>query len=175
MTPRLLRALRARRARNGPRLVPIGVAISSMLALALAAATVAFLAGWHYLRFLPFRPEPLSADNLRHTVIRVIAARLQPDERRRRAITVQDWHGLDLDFTGAVFDGGDFAGVQFRDETVSFRGAVFTGGTVSFDDTIFTGGTVDFRRPAVWDVPPVLSSWDTLPAGVLLPEPDSTT
>src|SRR5215831_789065 len=37
---------------------------------------------------------------VRHTVIRVIAAHLKDG-------AAESWRGLDLDFTGAVFDGGD--------------------------------------------------------------------
>ena len=41
------------------------------------------------------------------------------------------WQGLDFDFTGVVFDGGNFYDARFSGGTVSFRGAVFSGGTVS--------------------------------------------
>ena len=76
---------------------------------------------------------------VRHTVIRVIAARLRKD-------AATSWQGLDLDFTGVVFDGGDFSSVQFSSGTVSFREARFSGGTVSFREARFSGGTVDFTR-----------------------------
>jgi hypothetical protein len=42
---------------------------------------------------------------VRHTVIRVITDHLRADERRAAAL--QDWRGLELDFTSAAFDGGE--------------------------------------------------------------------
>jgi uncharacterized protein YjbI with pentapeptide repeats len=106
-----------------------------------------------YLR-MPYEPEP-TADapaqmrqafragrEVRHTVIRVIAQHLQANERR--AAATQDWRGLNFDFTGVVFDGGDFAGAQFKGGKVSFAGAQFNGGIVSFAAAMFTGGYVDF-------------------------------
>jgi Pentapeptide repeats (9 copies) len=64
-----------------------------------------------------------------HTVIRAITAHLQ-----KKVAT--SWQGLDFDFTGVVFDGGDF------------NGARFSGGTVNFHGARFSGGTVDFRVPS---------------------------
>jgi uncharacterized protein YjbI with pentapeptide repeats len=112
-----------------------------------------------YLR-LPHDPDPgegakpadktaYRADReVRHTAIRVITAHLQAD-------AAAPWHGLNLDFTGAVFDGGDFSGTVFHGSTVSFvdarfcgevsfRGARFSSGEVSFIGAEFSGGTVDF-------------------------------
>jgi uncharacterized protein YjbI with pentapeptide repeats len=102
-----------------------------------------------YLR-LPYEPDPSDTDpapltayranrEVRHTVIRVITAHLQGG-------AAVSWQGLDLDFTGAVFDGGDFSGAGFSGGTVSFADARFTGGTVSFDRAEFSGGTVYFTR-----------------------------
>jgi hypothetical protein len=65
-----------------------------------------------------------AAREVRHTVIRVITAHLQ----EQAAVS---WQGLNFDFTGVVFDGGDFAGAQFSGGTVWFRSARFSGG-VSF-------------------------------------------
>jgi Pentapeptide repeats (9 copies)/Pentapeptide repeats (8 copies) len=105
-----------------------------------------------YLR-MPYQPAPgpdapatdqqafRSLREVRHTVIRVITAHLQPGGPA--ALITQDWRGLSLDFTGTVFDGGDFGGAQFTG-TVSFRGARFDGGEVSFGGAQFTG-TVSFR------------------------------
>ena len=45
------------------------------------------------------------------------------------------WQGLDFDFTGVVFDGGDFHGAVFSGGTVSFVGAVFSGGKVHFNSS----------------------------------------
>ncbi|WP_078891970.1 pentapeptide repeat-containing protein [Streptomyces sp. NRRL S-350] len=73
---------------------------------------------------------------IRHTVIRVIRDHQQP-----RSAT--SWDGHDYDFTGTVFDGGDFSRTRFTGN-VSFNGAEFAGGTVSFDNAEFTGGTVTF-------------------------------
>jgi hypothetical protein len=81
---------------------------------------------------------------VRHTVIRVIAAHLRDDAET-------SWQGHDLDFTEVVFDGGDFTGAVFTADPdhalhgrVSFRGAQFTGGFVGFGGAEFTGGAVHF-------------------------------
>src|ERR1700678_97319 len=76
---------------------------------------------------------------VRHTVIRVIAARLNNEA----AIS---WQGLDFDFTGVVFDGGNFSGAVFSGGTVTFTAAVFSGGQVSFSSTVFSGALVKFDR-----------------------------
>ena len=87
-----------------------------------------------YLR-MPYEPDPgkdadtaqqlefRSNQEVRHTVIGVIAAHLQKDLAESKS-----WKGLDFDFTGVVFDGGDFHGAQFSGDTVNFRGAEFSGG-----------------------------------------------
>jgi uncharacterized protein YjbI with pentapeptide repeats len=106
-----------------------------------------------YLR-MPYQPDPgpdappdgqqafRSLREVRHTVIRVITAHLQPDDSRTP--TAQDWRGLSLDFTGTVFDGGSFNGARFAGGTVSFDHARFAGGEVSFARARFAGGTVSF-------------------------------
>jgi hypothetical protein len=76
---------------------------------------------------------------VRHTVIRLIANHL----RAGAAVT---WQGYDFDFTGVVFDGGNFGGAEFTGGQVSFTGARFTDGKVSFNRARFTGGTVSFHR-----------------------------
>jgi uncharacterized protein YjbI with pentapeptide repeats len=76
---------------------------------------------------------------VRHTVIRVITAYLKKD-------AAASWPGLNFDFTGVVFDGGDFGGAHFSRGTVDFGGAQFSGSTVSFAGAQFSGSTVDFRR-----------------------------
>ena len=94
------------------------------------------------------------------------------------------WQGLNLDFTGVVFDGGDFRGAQFSGGTVSFGGAEFSDGLVGFDgaqfsgSTVrftgaqFTGGLVSFTRVNSWSYPPAFD-WDGKPPqGVTLP-PDA--
>ena len=102
-----------------------------------------------YLR-MPYEPDPgdevpeserlafRAIREVRHTVIRVIAAHLKDD-------AVPSWLGLNFDFTGVVFDGGDFSGARFSGGTVSFRRARFSGGTVSFSRARFSGGTVSFE------------------------------
>ncbi|WP_173054640.1 pentapeptide repeat-containing protein [Phytohabitans houttuyneae] len=86
---------------------------------------------------------------VRHTVIRVIAAHLRS--------TTSTWQGHDFDFTGVAFDGGDFTGAifsggrvrigysTFSAGRVDFRGAIFSGAVVHFGFAKFTGGLVDFR------------------------------
>ena len=74
---------------------------------------------------------------IRHTLIRVIAAHLKDG-------AAVSWRGLNFDFTGVVFDGGDFGGAVFSGGQVSFRGAVFSGGQVSFGGAVFSGGQVSF-------------------------------
>jgi hypothetical protein len=49
-------------------------------------------------------------------LIRVIAARLMDD-------AAVSWRGLDLDFTGVLFDGGDFSGAGFSGGKVNFSEA----------------------------------------------------
>jgi uncharacterized protein YjbI with pentapeptide repeats len=79
----------------------------------------------------------------RSAQVRVIGAHLQ-------AGVAVSWQGLDLDFTGVIFDGGDFSG------------AVFSGGTVSFQD------------PQDWTHPPNFGFADAVPAGVTLPARPTT-
>jgi uncharacterized protein YjbI with pentapeptide repeats len=74
---------------------------------------------------------------VRHTVIRVIAAHLKDD-------AAVSWQGLNFDFTGVVFDGGSFTRARFSGGEVSFVGAEFSGGKVDFQYAEFSGGVVDF-------------------------------
>src|SRR5262245_16345958 len=101
-----------------------------------------------YLR-LPYEPDPgddaptekrldfHGGREVRHTVIRVITAHLKDD-------APVSWQGLRFDFTGAVFDGGDFGHARFSGGQVSFVGAKFSSGEVSFDHACFSGGQVSF-------------------------------
>ena len=101
-----------------------------------------------YLR-MPYEPGPgqdapepqrlafQAIREVRHTVIRVVTAHL----RENAAVS---WQGLNFDFTGVVFDGGDFRGARFSGGTVDFDGARFSGGTVHFDGARFSGGMVHF-------------------------------
>src|SRR5215469_3570433 len=88
---------------------------------------------------------------VRHTVIRVIAAHL------REGAPIS-WQGLNFDFTGAVFDGGDFSGAEFSGGEVDFTYAKFPGrdlfqndrhlvykGYTDFTDAKFSGSTISFH------------------------------
>ena len=106
-----------------------------------------------YLR-MPFEPDPgegapaaerlafRAGREVRHTVIRVITAHLQPDAS-------VSWRGYRFDFTSILFDGGTFAGAVFSGGTVDFGGAVFSGGTVDFGGAVFSGGTVNLRGAVI--------------------------
>ncbi len=101
-----------------------------------------------YLR-MPYEPDPgedapgperlafQAGREVRHTVIRVITAHLKEG-------AAVSWQGLDLDFTGVVFDGGDFGCAEFSGGEVSFFDAEFSGGTASFYAARFSGGEVRF-------------------------------
>ena len=101
-----------------------------------------------YLR-MPYEPGPgddapvekrlafQASREVRHTVIRVITAHLN-------GTAPVSWCGLNFDFAGAVFDGGDFSGAKLSGGTVNFSNAEFSGGTVSFAGAEFSGGTVNF-------------------------------
>ncbi|MFE9750413.1 pentapeptide repeat-containing protein [Saccharothrix saharensis] len=98
------------------------------------------------------QPDPGQERHVRLTVIRLIRDNLHlPTEDPRT------WRGHDFDFTGAVFDGGDFTGATFTDAgrvtfaeatitgRLSFAAATFAGGVVSFDRARFAGGSVSFE------------------------------
>jgi uncharacterized protein YjbI with pentapeptide repeats len=101
-----------------------------------------------YLR-MPYEPDPgqdapapqrlafQAIREVRFTVIRVITAHLKED-------AAVSWQGLNLDFTGVVFDGGDFSEAQFSGGVVSFSSAKFSGGVVNFTSAKFSGGVVSF-------------------------------
>ena len=113
-----------------------------------------------YLR-MPYEPDPgdeaaspqrlayRASREVRHTVIRVITAHLQGG-------AAVSWQCLDFDFTGVVFDGGDFTSAgfsggtvlftdaRFSDDEVGFYDAEFSGGMIDFTGAQFSGGTVDF-------------------------------
>jgi uncharacterized protein YjbI with pentapeptide repeats len=102
-----------------------------------------------YLR-MPYEPEPSqgalearqlayqAAREVRHTVIRVIAAHLRDD-------AAVSWQSLNFDFTGVVFDGGDFSWTRFSGGKADFSGAEFSGGLVSFGFAEFRGARVFFN------------------------------
>jgi uncharacterized protein YjbI with pentapeptide repeats len=118
-----------------------------------------------YMR-LPYEPRPgddaSTADQaawrrdqlVRHTVVRVITSHL----RTVTESALVSWCGMNFDFTGVVFDGGDFSNAEFAggrvsfveavfaDDVVYFTGARFTGGRVSFDGARFAGGWANFQN-----------------------------
>ncbi len=101
-----------------------------------------------YLR-LPHDPDPgdeatptgrtayRANSEVRHTVTRVITAHLKAD-------AALSWQGMNFDFTGTVFDDGDFCGARFSGGTAAFGNARFSG-VVGFRGAQFSGGTVDFH------------------------------
>ena len=103
-----------------------------------------------YLR-MPYEPDPgqdapepqrlafQAIREVRHTVIRVVTAHLKKD-------AAVSWQGLNFDFTGVVFDGGDFGGAQFSGGTVKVDGAKFSGGTVYFNGARWSQGLLQRRR-----------------------------
>src|SRR6516164_8028499 len=96
-----------------------------------------------YLR-MPYEPDPgeqarepdrldfRASREVRHTVIRVVTAHLKDG-------AAVSWQGLNFDFTGAVFDGGDFNGARFSGGTFDFRYAEFSDGMVDFRNAEFSG------------------------------------
>ncbi|MCX4632742.1 pentapeptide repeat-containing protein [Streptomyces sp. NBC_01443] len=84
-------------------------------------------------------PNGQANREVRLTVIRTIRDHLLPATPPETA-----WSGYDLDFTGAVFDGGDFSNASFSGGKVRFTGATFPGGAVSFYGATFSGGAVGF-------------------------------
>ncbi|MEV1060114.1 hypothetical protein AB0I92_22920 [Micromonospora chalcea] len=78
---------------------------------------------------------------VRHTVIRLISRHLRLAED-----DATSWSGYDFDFTGAVFDGGNFSDARFAGGQVSFVGALFAVGEMSFVEAVFAGGRVSFDR-----------------------------
>jgi uncharacterized protein YjbI with pentapeptide repeats len=83
--------------------------------------------------------DPREEREVRRTVIRIIRDRLRLANSHPRS-----WGGANLDFTGTVFDSGDFSGARFTGGRVSFDHATFAGGEVSFDGVRFSGGDVSF-------------------------------
>ncbi|MFF3951521.1 pentapeptide repeat-containing protein [Streptomyces sp. NPDC001902] len=81
----------------------------------------------------------LALREVRHTIIRIMTHHLRLPREHPHS-----WQGHDLDFTGVVFDGGDFSEAVFSGGKVRFRGAEFNGGMVDFSGAEFNGGMVDF-------------------------------
>ncbi|MFK0114011.1 pentapeptide repeat-containing protein [Streptomyces sp. NPDC091217] len=81
----------------------------------------------------------LAQKEVRHTIIRLIR-----DHLRLAAKSPHSWQGHDFDFTGVVFDGGDFSGAKFSGGAVRFDAATFCAHLVNFRDTEFSDGNVSF-------------------------------
>ena len=101
---------------------------------------------------LRYQPRPGERE-VRHTIIRVIRDHLRDD-------APASWQGRDFEFTGVVFDGGDFTPENFSGGTVTFDGATFLGATflgARFFGATFSGGTVtgiDSTDPPPGVIPP---------------------
>src|SRR6516164_10721 len=83
------------------------------------------------------QPKSGSTRDVRRAVIKIIAAHL-------RLSANVSWRSLDFDFTGAVFDGGDFSHAGFSGGEISFSEAKFRCGEISFSGARFSGGRVSF-------------------------------
>ncbi|HEU4426627.1 MAG TPA: pentapeptide repeat-containing protein, partial [Pilimelia sp.] len=96
-----------------------------------------------YLR-MPYESDPaLPGFRQGEREVRLSITRVIRDHLRIDAST--PWFGNSFDFTGAVFDGGDFSQILVRDR-MDFRGARFVAGFVDFRDVTFGGGTVDLTE-----------------------------
>lgn len=108
--------------------------------------------------------DPGQERHVRLTVIRLIRDNLHLADDDPRT-----WRGHDFDFTGAVFDGGDFSGATFTDAgRVTFADATITG-RLSFAAAAFAGGVVDLSGVDLSGVDPE-SAVELWPAGVSVPQ-----
>lgn len=94
--------------------------------------------------------EYASFREVRHSILRAVSDRLREAD--------SPWQGHSFDFTGAVFDGGQFRGIDLVAGHLNFNEARFNAGevdfrysrlgtaTVSFRRARFNGGTVNFRH-----------------------------
>ncbi|WP_225882396.1 pentapeptide repeat-containing protein [Streptomyces aureocirculatus] len=92
----------------------------------------------------PARHEYLALREVRHTAIRLIRDHLRLPEEHPHS-----WQGHDFDFTGAIFDGGDFSQTTFSAGKVDFTRAQFSGGTVDFGGAKFSGATAYFTHSEI--------------------------
>ncbi|WP_203736779.1 pentapeptide repeat-containing protein [Catellatospora chokoriensis] len=96
-----------------------------------------------YLR-MPYDHIPGDHDLVRgEREVRLIIIGIISEHLRRDSADSKSWRGYDLDFSGAVFDGGDFSGAHFEGVT-SFHGALFVRSEVSFVGATFSHGTTSF-------------------------------
>jgi hypothetical protein len=91
---------------------------------------------WKPRKTVPAAPVHLQSKPIR-SVRRVIAVHLQ----RKAPVS---WRGFNFNFSGVVFDGGDFSNAVFAGGLVDFSNAVFARGIVDFSDAEFGGGRVEF-------------------------------
>jgi len=77
--------------------------------------------------------------DVRFAIIALMAGHLRPQAKT-------SWSAYDYDFTGALFDGGDFSGLTFSGRNVSFYGADFSGGRVDFNHATLSGELISFSR-----------------------------
>src|SRR4051812_28218802 len=97
------------------------------------------LCGYLRLPYDPTAPDVPGAREVRLTIIKVISDHL-------RAASSTNWMSRDFDFTGAVFDGGNFSGATFLGGAMLFEEAEFSAGTMLFSGAEFAGGSVSFNR-----------------------------
>lgn len=76
---------------------------------------------------------------VRLTILRVIRDRLNLE-------TKPNWNGFDFDFTGAVFDAGEFNGSDFTGVTMNFNRARFQSGDFSFNQVRFNESRITFNN-----------------------------
>ncbi|PSL57128.1 hypothetical protein B0I31_102105 [Saccharothrix carnea] len=76
---------------------------------------------------------------VRLSIIRVLSDHLQPQSS-------PSWIGYDLDFTGAVFDGGDFTSCHFSDCRLDFTNTKFVAGQTLFHSAKFTNVHLEFEN-----------------------------
>lgn len=88
--------------------------------------------------------NPLEEREVRSTLIRIVRDHLRLGPKHP-----QSWQGYDLNFTGAVLDGGDFSGAIFSSGSVSFYEAKFVEGWTDFANARFAGATVTFEAAVV--------------------------
>jgi hypothetical protein len=114
-----------------------------------------------YLR-MPYEPEATETGHkegereVRLTIISVIRDHLQQPD------APTSWCDYSFDFTGTIFDSGDFSGSHFRHraifrnakfshDDVYFSRATFSNGLTSFDGAKFNGSNVSFHNSTVSD------------------------
>jgi uncharacterized protein YjbI with pentapeptide repeats len=77
---------------------------------------------------------------VRQTIVRVVAAHLQPNAR-------VSWSACDFDFSQAHLEDVDFRSATFLGQT-TFARAEFSGSWTLFSDAVFRGGFISFHRAA---------------------------